>query len=116
MSMFKPGDPVWVKSLGPAMHDEIPAGEHAGVVEKYCDAFMRIFFIPGYEVELCEHRPSHICAAEHRLRPRRDDYQQHEPLGSRSKLTEPKAPDLTEQAVEELCEEYLTSPTKWYLP
>ena len=38
------------------------------------------------------------------IRPRRDDYQQHEPLGSRADLDKPATPELNEAALEEIVE------------
>ncbi|MFM9481413.1 hypothetical protein, partial [Streptomyces scabiei] len=49
-----------------------------------------------------------IMATEHQLRPRRDDYQQHEALGSRDQLTKPASPSL-EELIEELLDYTIVS-------
>lgn len=96
---FNPNDPVWVKSLGARVPDCIPAGEHAGVVVAWYESFQTIYGIPGYIVILCQDY-ARIACAEHRLRPRRDDYQQHEPLGSRADLDKPaSSPDFKEHSI-----------------
>jgi hypothetical protein len=82
---FNPGDPVWVRSYGAKRDDAIPAGEHAGIVVEETTWFINIFGILGYSVTLCQSSVT-IFAAENRLRPRRDDYQQKKPLGSRADL------------------------------
>lgn len=97
---FKSGDPVWVRSEGPP-NDDPPKGEHAGVVLGEYDW---PFGWPhtSYQVEVGESTPW-VCA-EPCLRPRRDDYQQHEPRVSREDLLHNiKQPlDLTEQSLEEI--------------
>lgn len=83
---FKAGDPVWVLSVS----TERPTGEYAGVIiavtDKLCTAHDAILY--GVEIPFCPH-PTGIAGwavCEPYLRPRRDDYQQHEPLGSKKDL------------------------------
>ena len=82
---FYPGDPVWLRAVGADKSNEVllPDGEHAAVVEKYCEACtmenLLIAFEPMYHVAVM---PTNyrVSATEGCLRPRRDDYQQHEGL------------------------------------
>lgn len=86
---FKAGDPVWARSEG----DNAPSGEYKGIIlyqEKGSLCFLHNRFEYRVEIEGVpspETRPWLIC--ECYLRPRRDDYQQHEPLGSRKDLDKP---------------------------
>jgi hypothetical protein len=78
---FKAGDPVWVK------HNETRREYPAFIIQ-----FLNII-CPGhgawfYELSI-EGFPGRWDCCEPWLRPRRDDYQQHEPLGSRADLTKP---------------------------
>lgn len=96
---FNPGDPVWANSKGTVM----PAGEHAGVVTEmvYCPNYgedVTSVCIPAFPTESGLGRLFYTV----NVRPRRDDYQQHEDLGSMDDITKPI--DLTEASVEELCE------------
>lgn len=96
---YNPGDPVWAFSDG----SRFPAGEYAGIV---------IGPTEGGEVLLADYRidiPSLpppkgdgwlLC--QNRLRPRRDDYQQHEPLGSMDKID--STSDLNEAELERIYE------------
>lgn len=86
MPKFNPGDPVWARvvmmdrppSLPNAIWTGAPPGEYAAVIvtEVYRETYMIDCISlnrPGYDM---------LCGS-HYLRPRRDDYQQHEGLGSR---------------------------------
>jgi hypothetical protein len=64
------------------------------------------FYRADYLVEIINYPPPpcdrYWAAHELALRPRRDDYQQHEGLGSMDKINRP--PDLNEAAIEEMCD------------
>lgn len=88
-SRFKTGDPVWARSRG--MY--YPAGEYPAVllridywVGPQAVWIMDVFTMPGME---------YTCG-ESQLRPRRDDYQQHEPLGRMTDTDKPLADQPTE--------------------
>ena len=84
---FKPGDLVWVRSSGPP-RDGLPVGEYPGQVSTiYQGPLQSLVNCPIYIVNVPEKLPW-VCA-ETVLRPRRDDYQQHESLGSMDKILEP---------------------------
>lgn len=86
---FSPGDLVWARAARTAMG--VQRGEYAGIIHKLCDQtcgwskqhgnghtqpYWQVFDIPiptGKNI---------ACVAERFLRPRRDDYQQREDLGS----------------------------------
>lgn len=78
MTKFKPGDPVWVRSNG----SRAAPGEYAGVVTGVEEHGYYHVDIPACRHPLGCEWTSH----ERFLRPRRDDYQQREPLGSRRDL------------------------------
>jgi hypothetical protein len=90
---FSPGDPVWAWTCG-LPEWNIRPGEHAAVVLSICTGVTgecehsRPF--PGYEIDVlgtpCIAPGKTWCASPEYLRPRRDDYQQHEPLGSMNKI------------------------------
>lgn len=89
---FSPGDPVWARQE--KNMPTLPAGEHAGtVIARPLNWYSR------YEVDLLYHKPkfSWFGFLESELRPRRDDYQQHEGLGSMDKITEPLRDDPIKQ-------------------
>lgn len=77
MAKFKLADPVWAKSEG----TYIPAGEYAAeitlVAKCECggSAYAFVHVIGPYS-------GNEFTGCERLLRPRRDDYQQHEPLGN----------------------------------
>lgn len=85
---FKAGDPVWVRSEG----DNAAAGEYKGEIIKTAEVPICPQGAFQYRVNI-EGCPSPTnkawIACEHYLRPRRDDYQQHEPLGNRADLDKP---------------------------
>lgn len=102
---FSIGDPVWARSDGQVL----TAGEYAGIV-------IDQYHLPNtYLVDIPTAPARKFCPAprdewpchESTLRPRRDDYQQHEGLGRREDLTTPVAPDLCEESLAEAIEEYL---------
>lgn len=89
MPKYNPGDPVWVRSLG----QRLPAGEHAAEIIDHCAArycnyedcyTLEVYnypcIIPVLEI------PGHWHVGSMYIRPRRDDYQQKEPLGSMSSI------------------------------
>jgi hypothetical protein len=80
----------------------LPPGEYAAVV---IDEPVPYWVVPWgtSPIYALDAEGYGCCAArEEYLRPRRDDYQQHEGLGSRDELVKPATPDLTEESVEEL--------------
>lgn len=88
MAKFKPGDPVWARVIDCNL-DLIPIGEHAAIVSG--EDFPRHIRPLGngliYGVDI---PPWGLCVIrEEFLRPRRDDYQQHEGLGARDQLNKP---------------------------
>lgn len=92
---YSPGDPVWAK------HDSYTVELAAVIIRfvKRCGADHDM-----YEVDSAKESIGYCC--EPYLRPRRDDYQQHEGLGSRDKLTEPVSDNtLCEAELERICEE-----------
>lgn len=99
MSKFSPGDPVWVRSIGYVN----PPGEYPGTI--LLSRFL--CYADEYRVEIPTTGPNNRgwIVEEAYLRSRRDDYQQHEGLGSMNRII--KAPDLTEASVEELCKNIL---------
>lgn len=91
---YKAGDPVWALRRAHYVNHHVPSGEHPGIVEGPYNGYLGEarewyeVFIPAYPCPLSEGGPTWaIC--ETVLRPRRDDYQQHEGLGSRENLTKP---------------------------
>lgn len=103
---FSPGDPVWAYSDG--SFRLAPQGEYPAIVKSYygyfeCtdDTWQHFYLIevPTVSTE----RAFEI--DETSLRPRRDDYQQHEGLGSLDKITEPL--DLNERELEVIMTEAL---------
>lgn len=94
MSKFKPGDPVWAraiplpKSYFKPWQREIPPGEYAGnivTIDRISDAGFPVYHV-SIQLGLSE-------CGESYLRPRRDDYQQHEGKGDRSLLDKPLKDD-----------------------
>lgn len=86
MPKFSPGDPVWVHQIAGIESSAIfPPGEHATTILALVhDPAPWWLLIQHYEIDLPH--PANVrrvVAPEFALRPRRDDYQQHEPLGSR---------------------------------
>jgi hypothetical protein len=85
---FKPGDLVWalVKPLSDAAWHGVPPGEIPGVITGVYTAPDEAYSVdlPGYIA------PSHFRAGwwgfHYQFRPRRDDYQQHEGLGSMDEI------------------------------
>lgn len=96
MSKFKIGDLVWVRSKGT---NGLIKGEHAGIITS--DVHLQPsnpppgctpIAPPWYSVDI-ENIPVPAPAKtwgahETRLRPRKDDYQQHEPRSSQEKIKE----------------------------
>jgi hypothetical protein len=82
---FKPGDPVWARRDRRDYENDgqtIPPGEYAAIVTKV----LRVSeFGQDYRLRLLDN-PLPGVAAEPWLRPRRDDYQQHEPRVTREEL------------------------------
>jgi hypothetical protein len=94
---FKPGDLVWIKVNSHSYAHvirQVPVGEIAGVVEQLDPPEDYWCNMAGYS--------GSWCCDDKILRPRRDDYQQHEGLGSMDKINRP--PDLNEAAIEEMCD------------
>lgn len=86
MNTYNPGDPVWARASR-----LLPVGEHAAVVIERLDHFLSgCCGGVGYTLDVlnypCSVPGKHWWACLCRLRPRRDDYQQHEPLGTRQDL------------------------------
>lgn len=79
---FKPGDPVWVRTRG---IPEATAGEYPAVILGVSTSRG----LPWYRIDVITVRGRIWIANERNLRPRRDDYQQHEGLGSRDDLLKP---------------------------
>lgn len=107
---FKAGDPVWVRSVDEAR----PKGEYAGTVTLVTDVpcplhEARIYGVEVPSVPISGYEGWAVC--EPFLRPRRDDYQQREPLGSRQDLDKPlisiyadELPDHVREKLEEIAE------------
>jgi hypothetical protein len=81
---FFPGDPVWARSTGRDLNNQPPAAEYAAtVLEEERPEWYRIEIL-SYVNPLTH---DHIFWSKGKfLRPRRDDYQQHEPLSTRDDL------------------------------
>ena len=97
MPKFSPGDPVWARCDGV----RFPLGEYAAVVIESSPAaqFLTEFTKKQFytvDIQNCPPPPGRFgwTISEGFLRPRRDDYQQHEGLGSRDKLTNPLADEV----------------------
>jgi len=84
---YNPGDPVWARNVG---FNEMPRGEHVAVIigsEKRLSHMTPCGDVYAVDVQGQPPPPSGpwvfcVCC----LRPRRDDYQQHEPIGARKDL------------------------------
>ena len=102
---FKIGDPVWVYTTG-EIKLHIYTGEYPAIITGICNGLRKGTAPEKWKHLICTHSslaegyllevfeipcPGGIgwCANEHSLRPRRDDYQQHEPLGHRDQLNKP---------------------------
>lgn len=78
---FNPGDPVWVRSEG----DHCPRGELAGVISSFFGKrpTSRYAGDQHWRVQIagvpCPYNDAGWVVPETLIRPRRDDYQQHEP-------------------------------------
>ena len=76
---FKPGDPVWARSDGSIF----PAGEYAAVILSLKDEHCPGHNAAWYRLDVFAIGPAPFgdgwILCEHYIRPRRDDYQQHEP-------------------------------------
>lgn len=103
MAKFSPGDPVWSLSHGRYR----PAGEHPAVilrlisVDEFCYCECRTHSLEDCYVITETGLPGLWCNHECRLRPRRDDYQQHEKRGSMDEVFTPK---LDERSLELACD------------
>jgi hypothetical protein len=104
---FKPGDPVWARSNG----YNFPVGEYTAIVIRATGINCPNHSVPYYDIEI-ETVPlpagfDHWVICERFLRPRRDDYQQHEPRVSQEDLLKSiqKPVDLTEESLEEILEQ-----------
>lgn len=81
---FSPGDPVWARSTGRNLKNQPPAGEYAAtVLEEDSPDWYRIEILSYLNPLTSDH--VFWCKGKH-LRPRRDDYQQHEPRSTRDDL------------------------------
>jgi hypothetical protein len=93
---FKAGDPVWVK------HTDTRREYPAFIIKFLND------ICPGHNAWLYELSiegfPGQWDSCEPWIRPRRDDYQQHEPLGSRADLTKPRSSIMTDKVFGEIVE------------
>jgi hypothetical protein len=74
---FNLGDLVWIRSLGPP-EDDPAAGEYPGCIIGPAELWQIKPGFTGYRCEVPFDTKVWIVAGQ-RLRPRRDDYQQHEP-------------------------------------
>lgn len=79
--LFKVGDPVWgrIVTVRDCLTTGLPFGEHAAVITGSEFIVGRI----AYSVDIL---PDGMLFWEKALRPRRDDYQQHEPRVRREDL------------------------------
>lgn len=85
MPKFNPGDPVWAQGRCTISKCPIPPGENAAVITRVFNAPCPCITCKGHEaygLDICPGYMVCVCV----LRPRRDDYQQHEGLGSRDQL------------------------------
>lgn len=90
---YKPGDPVWARHTGYSdkpKHITLlprPAGEYPAVIVGVSPYFMIQFedSLPVYMIDLEGESSGWLCREDF-LRPRRDDYQQHEPRTTREGL------------------------------
>jgi hypothetical protein len=93
---FKVGDPVWAGSASPgstATDLGVPIKELPAVVLGAYEINDRG---QSYYINLIGYQPPRAQGwtwRENNLRPRRDDYQQHEGLGARDQFTKPLADD-----------------------
>lgn len=89
MPKFSPGDPVWVHQIAGLPSSVLyPPGEHATTIIRLVTD-RQPWWNPADHYEIDLPRPAdcrRVVAPEWALRPRRDDYQQHEPLGTRADL------------------------------
>jgi hypothetical protein len=113
---FNPGDPVWVKiteRYQGHLTKSLPLGEIAGVV----DGISSRRHISGYTLYDVTIPQGKLWVVYYRLRPRRDDYQQHEPRSTRADLdrilSQPQSAPAEDSRIE--ASRYLTSPHTWYL-
>lgn len=85
--LYKPGDLVWARAKIACAG--VAKGEYAGVVVHKCNCWLASQCCDGgYEVSgiPLPRGHTHACVATNNLRPRRDDYQQHEPRVSQAEL------------------------------
>lgn len=103
MPKFSPGDPVWLRAINiPGYQpNHIAPGEYSAVISP-CTA---PYWVEPYGVGpiyVLDVQAFDLCIArEEFIRPRRDDYQQHEKLGSMNEVFTPK---LDERSLELACE------------
>ena len=94
MPKYNLGDPVWAndfKNIVKVFNGEVPAVITSTEITRdrvYCRVCGAA---TGYGLDIL---PGHLIACPCCLRPRRDDYQQHEGLGSRDQLRQPLADDV----------------------
>lgn len=90
MAKFKPGDSVWIRQPPEATQslNYLPVGEHPTVVKGLVED--PLCYWPDVQHYVLDMQPPpgrrRVVAPEFALRPRRDDYQQHEGLGTREQL------------------------------
>lgn len=77
--------------------DDLPSGEHAAVVRAALCAIPSFIDLTGFGpiqwINLCTSGRD-IAIRESFLRPRRDDYQQHEGLGTLDQIKTPRSDDV----------------------
>lgn len=88
MAKFSPGDPVWLRAVNiPGREpNHIAPGEYSAVISPCTAPYWAepygvgpIYVLDVQAFDLC-------IAREEFIRPRRDDYQQHQALGSKKQL------------------------------
>lgn len=102
MPKFSPGDPVWVREDGSGNY--LSPGEYPAIVICRSNRLSSKGY-PLYQIDLPSIKlPAWAAAAhtpENMMRPRRDDYQQQEKLGSMDEVFTPK---FDERSLELACE------------
>ena len=97
---FKAGDPVWAKVQSSSLpicaaNMGVPVGEHAAVIDACIPKWGGCYIITILAYPCPD--PTGWMAYDQNLRPRRDDYQQHEGLSSREKIERLRSMTVTEK-------------------
>jgi len=101
---YKAGDPVWARRNN-YRPGQPPPGEYPAIVIGLWKETAKgpVYQLDSLGLLVVPPRTVVTCRKDF-LRPRRDDYQQREGLGSRDQLTNPLAPSINEAELERICE------------